>query len=195
MNFAEEVILGLDLAVMKMKKGERSIITIAAPYAYGPEEKVLGNGTVPPNSTLEVDLKLESFIKVGPAVSNVYLIHWSLEAGPSSVCGTVCGRCVYSTWFVEAGPSLGQCVHNESSINMAPSCVWQHEQAAALLWVPVCEAYSTSTCVDVKPIVKVDATSWATTIRLHDRSQHECMRGGLLCEAPPWAGLLCAHAW
>ncbi|CAI7872926.1 unnamed protein product [Closterium sp. NIES-53] len=59
----EQVVPGLDKAVMKMKKGELATITIAPEYAYGSEEKTLEKGTVPANSTLVYELRLADFVK------------------------------------------------------------------------------------------------------------------------------------
>ncbi|CAI6003243.1 unnamed protein product [Closterium sp. NIES-65] len=59
----EQVVPGLDKAVMKMKKGELATVTIAPEYAYGSEKKTLEKGTVPANSTLVYELRLAEFVK------------------------------------------------------------------------------------------------------------------------------------
>eukprot|EP00475_Leptophrys_vorax_P037536 TRINITY_DN64850_c0_g1_i1.p1 TRINITY_DN64850_c0_g1~~TRINITY_DN64850_c0_g1_i1.p1 ORF type:complete len:607 (+),score=130.93 TRINITY_DN64850_c0_g1_i1:152-1972(+) len=59
----EQVPPGLDKAVMKMKKGETALVTVAPEYGFGAEEKALEKGVVPPNSTLEYEITLVSFDK------------------------------------------------------------------------------------------------------------------------------------
>lgn len=66
MGGAEQVIPGLDKAVMKMKKGEKALVTIGPEYAYGSQGATLDEGAVPPNATLQVELELISFAKVRP---------------------------------------------------------------------------------------------------------------------------------
>eukprot|EP01061_Rhynchopus_euleeides_P025725 TRINITY_DN4179_c3_g1_i1.p2 TRINITY_DN4179_c3_g1~~TRINITY_DN4179_c3_g1_i1.p2 ORF type:complete len:442 (+),score=204.65 TRINITY_DN4179_c3_g1_i1:80-1405(+) len=55
-----QVIKGWDLGVASMRKGEKSILTCTADYAYGEE----GSGaTIPPNSTLCFEVELLSWIE------------------------------------------------------------------------------------------------------------------------------------
>jgi len=62
--WAEQVIDGLDRAVMTMKKGEVALLTIAPEYAFGSSESQQESAVVPPNSTLYYEVELVSFIKV-----------------------------------------------------------------------------------------------------------------------------------
>ncbi|KAM0071201.1 putative peptidylprolyl isomerase [Helianthus debilis subsp. tardiflorus] len=59
----EQVIDGLDRAVMTMKKGEVAILTIAPEYAFGSTESKQELAVVPPNSTVIYEIELNSFIK------------------------------------------------------------------------------------------------------------------------------------
>uniref|UniRef100_A0A2P2K2N8 peptidylprolyl isomerase n=1 Tax=Rhizophora mucronata TaxID=61149 RepID=A0A2P2K2N8_RHIMU len=59
----EQVIDGLDRAVMSMKKGEVSLLTIAPEYAFGPSESRQELAVVPPNSTVYYEVELVSFVK------------------------------------------------------------------------------------------------------------------------------------
>ncbi|KAJ9176632.1 hypothetical protein P3X46_011921 [Hevea brasiliensis] len=59
----EQVIEGLDRAVMTMKKGEVALLTIAAEYAFGSSESQQELAVVPPNSTVYYEVELVSFVK------------------------------------------------------------------------------------------------------------------------------------
>eukprot|EP00850_Spirogloea_muscicola_P008586 SM000046S16367 [mRNA] locus=s46:281774:287440:+ [translate_table: standard] len=59
----EQVIPGLDKAVMQMKKGEVALVTIAPEYAYGSPGLQKEGMTVPPNATLHYEIEMVSFIK------------------------------------------------------------------------------------------------------------------------------------
>lgn len=59
----EQVIDGLDKAVMKMKKGEVALLTIAPEYAFGSVESKQDLAVVPPNSTVFYEVELVSFDK------------------------------------------------------------------------------------------------------------------------------------
>ncbi|KAL0459947.1 UNVERIFIED_CONTAM: Peptidyl-prolyl cis-trans isomerase FKBP65 [Sesamum latifolium] len=59
----EQVIEGLDRAVMTMKKGEEALVTIAPEYAFGSSESKQELASVPPNSTLYYEVELVSFVK------------------------------------------------------------------------------------------------------------------------------------
>ncbi|KAK4440512.1 Peptidyl-prolyl cis-trans isomerase FKBP65 [Sesamum alatum] len=59
----EQVIEGLDKAVMTMKKGEAALLTIAPEYAFGSSESKQELATVPPNSTVNYEVELVSFVK------------------------------------------------------------------------------------------------------------------------------------
>ncbi|KAF8006789.1 hypothetical protein BT93_K0949 [Corymbia citriodora subsp. variegata] len=59
----EQVIDGLDRAVMNMKKGEVALLTIAPEYAFGSSESKQDLAVVPPNSTVYYEVELVSFVK------------------------------------------------------------------------------------------------------------------------------------
>ncbi|KAL8500968.1 hypothetical protein ACS0TY_020524 [Phlomoides rotata] len=59
----EQVIAGLDMSVIKMKKGEVVHLTIAPEYGFGSSESKQELATVPPNSTLYYEAELVSFEK------------------------------------------------------------------------------------------------------------------------------------
>lgn len=61
---SEQVIDGLDRAVMGMKKGEVAQLTIAPEYAFGSSESQQELAVVPPNSTVYYEVELASFVKV-----------------------------------------------------------------------------------------------------------------------------------
>lgn len=60
----EQVINGLDKAVMTMKKGEVALVIIAPEYAFGSTESKQELAVVPPNSTVSYEVELVSFDKV-----------------------------------------------------------------------------------------------------------------------------------
>ncbi|XVF81251.1 hypothetical protein PTKIN_Ptkin15bG0140800 [Pterospermum kingtungense] len=59
----EQVIEGLDRAVITMKKGEVALLTISPEYAFGSSESPQELAVVPPNSTVYYEVELESFVK------------------------------------------------------------------------------------------------------------------------------------
>ncbi|RWR79920.1 peptidyl-prolyl isomerase-like protein [Cinnamomum micranthum f. kanehirae] len=59
----EQVIDGLDRAVLTMKKGEVALVTIAPEYAYSSTESTQDLAVVPPNSTVNYEVELVSFEK------------------------------------------------------------------------------------------------------------------------------------
>ncbi|KAK9757208.1 hypothetical protein RND81_01G148200 [Saponaria officinalis] len=59
----EQVIDGLDRAVVTMKKGEVALLTIAPEYAFGSSESKQDLAVIPPNSTLTYEVELVSFEK------------------------------------------------------------------------------------------------------------------------------------
>ncbi|KAM0935825.1 putative peptidylprolyl isomerase [Dioscorea sansibarensis] len=59
----EQVIDGLDQAVLTMKKGEVALLTIPAEHAFGATESKQDLATVPPNSTVCYEVELVSFEK------------------------------------------------------------------------------------------------------------------------------------
>ncbi|KAM1265581.1 hypothetical protein ACFX2J_035250 [Malus domestica] len=59
----EQVIDGLDRAVLTMKKGEVALLTIAPEYAFGSSESHQELAVVPPNSTVNYEVELASFEK------------------------------------------------------------------------------------------------------------------------------------
>lgn len=58
----EEIIEGLDLAVMKMDKGEVAEVTIKPQYAFGPSENEREQATVPGNSTVVYTIEIVDFM-------------------------------------------------------------------------------------------------------------------------------------
>lgn len=67
----EQVIDGLDRAVMKMKKGEVALVTVEPEYAFGSDESKQELAVVPPNSTVYYEVDLVTFDKVS-VVSDAY---------------------------------------------------------------------------------------------------------------------------
>jgi FK506-binding protein 4/5 len=65
MNTAEQVPEGLDLAIQKMKEGERDLITVRPAYGFGDKAHAAPLATVAPGSTLTYDVVLTSFVNVG----------------------------------------------------------------------------------------------------------------------------------
>ncbi|KAK1269288.1 Peptidyl-prolyl cis-trans isomerase FKBP65 [Acorus gramineus] len=59
----EQVSKGLDLAVMTMKKGELSVVTIRPAYGYGDQEVVQDLAIVPSCSTLTYEVEMVDFTK------------------------------------------------------------------------------------------------------------------------------------
>ncbi|PWA86247.1 rotamase FKBP 1 [Artemisia annua] len=59
----EQVIDGIDRAVLTMKKGEVAILTVAPEYAFGSTESKQELAVVPPNSTVTYEIELVSFVK------------------------------------------------------------------------------------------------------------------------------------
>ncbi|KAJ6687106.1 PEPTIDYL-PROLYL CIS-TRANS ISOMERASE [Salix purpurea] len=59
----DEVIDGLDRAVVTMKKGEVALLTVAPEYAFGSSESQQELAVVPPNSTVCYEIELVSFDK------------------------------------------------------------------------------------------------------------------------------------
>ncbi|XP_038899656.1 peptidyl-prolyl cis-trans isomerase FKBP62-like [Benincasa hispida] len=59
----EQVIDGLDKAVVTMKKGEIALLTIAPEYAFGSSESQQDLAVVPPNSTVYYEVELVAFDK------------------------------------------------------------------------------------------------------------------------------------
>ncbi|GMI66359.1 rotamase FKBP 1, FK506 BINDING PROTEIN 62 [Hibiscus trionum] len=59
----EQVIDGLDKAVMTMKKGEVALLIIAPEYAFGSSGSKQELAVVPPNSTVYYEVEMVSFIK------------------------------------------------------------------------------------------------------------------------------------
>jgi FK506-binding protein 4/5 len=59
----EEVIDGLDRAVLNMKKGEIALVTIPPEYAFGSTESKQDLAVIPPNSSVVYEVELVSFVK------------------------------------------------------------------------------------------------------------------------------------
>lgn len=75
--FPEEVIDGLDRAVLNMKKGEIALVTIPPEYAFGSTESKQDLAVVPPNSTVVYEVELVSFVKV-----HISLIFFCVRCNP-----------------------------------------------------------------------------------------------------------------
>ena len=60
----EQVIEGIDKAVLSMKKGEVAFVTIGPEHAFGSGETKQDLAVVPPNTTVYYDVELVSFEKV-----------------------------------------------------------------------------------------------------------------------------------
>jgi FK506-binding protein 4/5 len=58
---AEEVVVGLDQAVQKFRKGEKALLTIKPQYAFGEAGNPPLN--VPPNATVQYEVELVDFVK------------------------------------------------------------------------------------------------------------------------------------
>ncbi|XP_022893194.1 peptidyl-prolyl cis-trans isomerase FKBP62-like [Olea europaea var. sylvestris] len=63
MTDEEQVVEGLDRAVMSMKKGEVALLIIAPEFAFGSSESKQELAVVPPNSTVFYNVELVSFVK------------------------------------------------------------------------------------------------------------------------------------
>ncbi|KAG9446021.1 hypothetical protein H6P81_012149 [Aristolochia fimbriata] len=59
----EQVVDGLDRAVLTMKKGEVALVTVAPQYAFGSSESKQEVAVVPPNSSVYYEVELVSFDK------------------------------------------------------------------------------------------------------------------------------------
>ncbi|CAA6667929.1 unnamed protein product [Spirodela intermedia] len=59
----EQVIEGLDKAVLTMKKGEIAQVTISPEYAFSSAESTQDLAVVPPNSTVYYEVEMVSFVK------------------------------------------------------------------------------------------------------------------------------------
>ncbi|XP_077227752.1 peptidyl-prolyl cis-trans isomerase FKBP62-like [Tasmannia lanceolata] len=59
----DQVVDGLDRAVMTMKKGELGLVTVSPEYAFGSSESKNELAVVPPNSTVYYEVELISFVK------------------------------------------------------------------------------------------------------------------------------------
>lgn len=60
----EQVVAGLDQAVITMKKGERAIVTVKPDYGFGNTEVKRDLAMVPPCSTIIFEVELLEFTKV-----------------------------------------------------------------------------------------------------------------------------------
>ena len=67
---SREVILGWDLGVATMKKGERCVLTCAPEFGYGSSG---AGGVIPPNATLNFDVELIGFGPPEPMGAPQYL--------------------------------------------------------------------------------------------------------------------------
>lgn len=78
----EEVVEGLDLAVMKMKKGERVLLTVGPDNGYGAQGSDQPLAAVPPGATVEFEVELVEFENAKAS--------WELdESGKVELCGAI----------------------------------------------------------------------------------------------------------
>jgi len=57
------MIVGLDIAVMSMKKGEIDLVTIGPNFTFGSPWSHQESAPVPPDSTVHYEVELVSFVK------------------------------------------------------------------------------------------------------------------------------------
>lgn len=68
----DQVIEGLDKAVLSMKKGEVALVTIPPHHAFGTNETNQDLATVPHNSSVYYEMELVSFDKVNVQCQSLY---------------------------------------------------------------------------------------------------------------------------
>lgn len=74
----EQVIEGLDITVINMKKGEVALAKIPPEHAFGSAESKQDLAIVPPNSTVFYEVDLVSFEKVTLKLLLLACLSWSL---------------------------------------------------------------------------------------------------------------------
>ena len=125
---AEHVIPGLDKAVLKMKKGETALVSIASEYGYGAQEHAGELAVVPPNSDLEYEVELVSFEKVrGQDASN--RAPDSPLDGLHAACHRTCTRS--QNCIVADSGQLMRTSHRESH------CWWLWQRHGVVVLIPV----------------------------------------------------------
>lgn len=71
--FTEQVIAGLDRAVMTMKKGELGLLTIKPEYGFGIAEVKRDLAVVPPCSTIIYEVEMLDFTRVSFRTLEAYV--------------------------------------------------------------------------------------------------------------------------
>ncbi|PRQ18340.1 putative peptidylprolyl isomerase [Rosa chinensis] len=86
----EQVIEGLDRAVVTMKKGEIAVVIIAPEYGFGSSESQQELAVVPPNSTLYYEIELVSFVKDKESwdMNTLNKMEAAVKEGPVPSAGT-----------------------------------------------------------------------------------------------------------
>jgi len=74
----EQVIEGLDITVVNMKKGEVALVRVPPEHAFGSAETKLDLAIVPPNSTVFYEVELVSFEKVRQKLLLFVCLSWLL---------------------------------------------------------------------------------------------------------------------
>ena len=84
----DQVIEGLDKAVLSMKKGEVALVTIPPHHAFGTNETNQDLAIVPPNSSVYYEMELVSFDKVNVQCHTLYgvLIGDKIKILPAVSC-------------------------------------------------------------------------------------------------------------
>ena len=74
----EQVIEGLDITVVNMKKGEVALVRVPPEHAFGSAETKLDLAIVPPNSTVFYEVELVSSEKVRQKLLLFVCLSWLL---------------------------------------------------------------------------------------------------------------------
>jgi FK506-binding protein 4/5 len=74
----EQVIEGLDITVVNMKKGEVALVRVPPEHAFGSVETKQDLAIVPPNSTVFYEVELVSFEKVRLKLLLLVCLSWLL---------------------------------------------------------------------------------------------------------------------
>uniref|UniRef100_A0A2P2NYY4 peptidylprolyl isomerase n=1 Tax=Rhizophora mucronata TaxID=61149 RepID=A0A2P2NYY4_RHIMU len=77
-----DVVAGLDHGIITMKKGERALFTVPPELGYG----VMGHEAVPPNSVVQFEVELVSWITVVNVTKDGGIVKKIMEKGQSREC-------------------------------------------------------------------------------------------------------------